>query len=159
MVLVSFHKHMHRRVRLIVLVSFHKHMYRGVGLIVLVSFHKQMHRRLGLMVLVSFHKQMHTQPTLNRARITIDFVWKRNLQLGRNWSYSFCISRWKAKSKESFFRLILFPFCFFLLLHLWTLLIEFLWYQNAFNASYASPSWQLSRFKTVKTGKPCHVCT
>ena len=43
MVLVSFHKHMHRRVRLIVLVSFHKHMHRGVGLMVLVSFHKEMH--------------------------------------------------------------------------------------------------------------------
>ena len=43
MVLVSFHKHMHRRVRLIVLVSFHKHMHRGVRLIVLVSFHKEMH--------------------------------------------------------------------------------------------------------------------
>ena len=49
-------------VGLMVLVSFHKHMHRGVGLMVLVSFHKHMHRRVRLMVLVSFHKEMNTQP-------------------------------------------------------------------------------------------------
>ena len=43
-------------VRLMVLVSFHKQMHRRVHLMVLVSFHEHMHRRVRLMVLVSFHK-------------------------------------------------------------------------------------------------------
>ena len=47
---------------LIVLVSFHKQMHRGMGLAVLVSFNEHINRRVRLIVLVSFHKQMHTQP-------------------------------------------------------------------------------------------------
>ena len=54
MVLVSFQKHMHRRVHLMVLVSFHKHMHRCTPSPVALNF--PFTQIMGLMVLVSFHK-------------------------------------------------------------------------------------------------------